>query len=122
MEYLPNALVYGITESEFWGMNPKRLKPYKEAYRLELKEKDENAWMQGIYFQQALLATIGNMFRGKNAKAFTYPDKPFSSNGVETKSTKAISEEERKQQVYNLFLSLKVMQSNFNREHRNEGQ
>ena len=122
MEQLPTALVYGMTEAEFWTMNPKRIRPYKKAYEMKLKEKDEESWLQGLYFHQALLASVGNMFRGKGAKPYQYPDKPFTSSSKPVASNKPLSEEERKQQVNNLFLSLKVMQSNFNNEHKNEGQ
>ena len=112
-----------MTEAEFWTMNPKRIKPYKKAYELKLKENDEQSWLQGMYIQQALLSTVGNMFRGKNSKPFKYPDKPFSlDTKAKASSNKPLTEEERKQQVNNLFLSLKVMQSNFNNEHKNEGQ
>lgn len=122
MENLPTALAYGITEEQFWKMNPKRMAPYKEAYILRLKERDEAYWLQGIYFQQALLATVGNMFKSKSAKPHKYPEHPFTSNKLANKSPNKLTEDERKQQVNNLFLSLKVMQSNFNIEHKNERQ
>lgn len=102
-------------------MNPKRIRPYKKAYEMRLKEKDEQSWLQGLYFHQALLASVGNMFKGKGTKPYKYPDKPFTADKTVEAKNKPLTEAERKQQVDNLFLSLKIMQSNFNNEHRNEG-
>lgn len=116
------ALVYGMTEDEFWAMNPKRIRPYKKAYEIRLKERDEQSWLQGLYIHQALLSTVGNMFRGKTAKPYSYPDKPFAADKDTSASDRPLTEKERQRQVEALFLSLQVMQSNFNNAQKNEGQ
>ena len=34
--------------------------------------------LEGMYFAEALLSTVGNMFRGKGQKAFEYPKEPYT--------------------------------------------
>lgn len=36
--------------------------------------------LQGHYFADALLATVGNMFKGKGQKSFEYPKEPLPLN------------------------------------------
>lgn len=38
------------------------------------------AHLQGYYIVDALLATVGNMFRGKGQKSFKYPSEPYDLN------------------------------------------
>lgn len=50
---------------------------YNEKTKLELKQKNMLMHVQGMYFTDALLVTVGNMFRGKGQRAFTYPKEPY---------------------------------------------
>lgn len=54
------------------------VKAYNEAKKNELRTKNMLYHLEGMYFMEALLATVGNMFRGKGHKAFEYPKEPFT--------------------------------------------
>ena len=116
-EWLPYALSIGIDETIFWGLNPRKLKPYIKAYRIRKREENMMSYVQGRYFVDALLSTVGNMFKGKHAKAFEYPKEPYPLFEEKVELT----EEEIKRQRNNLILSLKIMQSNFNNSHKKRG-
>lgn len=107
-EYLPDALFIGITESEFWGMNPRRLKARQKAYEKQQEAKIEmlkyETWLNGLYVAQALKSTVGNMFIKKGAKPFEYPEKPLGTVDTELDNQK---------QVEAFFASLEVAQRNF---------
>jgi len=75
---LPNALAIGIDYKLFWHLNPTKLKPFREAYkiqtRLHREELEALAYGIGVYTARAV-ALIG----GKSK----FPDKPLGFFGTE---------------------------------------
>ena len=69
------------------------------------------AYLQGAYFTEALLATVGNMFSGKTSKRHEYPANPYKLD-LETNEKKTESEQER--QLALLKAQLNTAMSNFN--------
>lgn len=67
------------------------------------------AYLQGAYFTEALMATVGNMFAGKTSKRHEYPDKPYN---LDLDNKKKDSEQER--QIALLKAQLDMQMSNFN--------
>lgn len=116
-EWLPYALSIGIDEKRFWELNPRLMQPYIKAYRIRKKEENSMLYVQGRYFLDALLASVGNMFKGKQTKAFEFPKEPYPL----FEEVVELTEEEKKRQRENLLLSLKIMMGNFNRTHKNKG-
>ena len=111
---MPNAISIGISAGEFWKMNPRIIKAYVEGFNKEQKRQFEYdnviAHLQGMYFAEAIAATVGNMFKGKSGKKHEYPKDPY---GLKDKEQQALSEDDKKKQVENLFLRLQIMQKNF---------
>lgn len=83
---------------------------------MRCQEQNTMMYVQGRYFADALICTVGNMFRGKNTKPLEYPKEPYKLFN----ETIELTEEEKQKQRENLLLSLKVMQGNFNRTHKNK--
>lgn len=61
----------GISLSEFWDMTLKEFNALFKGYKLEMKRKDEEAWMQGYYNMLAFNTVLSKAF-DKNSKA-EYP-------------------------------------------------
>ena len=103
-EWLPYALSIGVDIGSFWHLTPHTLSLIAEGYNEGLKRQmvydNAMAHIQGLYFTEALLSTVGNMFSGKTAKKHNYPDKPYEL-GLESKS-KSEQETEKERQI-NLF-------------------
>lgn len=101
----------GVTYDEFGKLNMKQIRIISNAYSEKLKEEyktaDVIAFIQGRYFVEALLATVGNMF-SKNGN-FKYPEQAYSLN----KYDGYLTEEEKAAQVDAFFAGLRVMQHNF---------
>lgn len=75
--------MYGISREEFKHLNPTKLKPYQEAYKIQQDNIDARNWQLGIYFANSLLSTICNsgLFKKEGSPSHEYPSKPiFSSN------------------------------------------
>lgn len=78
---MPKVIPIGTSYDDFWHLNPRKInimiKAYNEAKKIELKQANMICHLEGMYFADALLATVGNMFRGKH-KAFEYPKEPYT--------------------------------------------
>ena len=79
---MPKVIPLGTSYDDFWYLNPRKInimvKAYNEAKKTEMKQANMLFHLEGMYFMDALLATVGNMFRGKGQKAHEYPKEPYS--------------------------------------------
>ena len=106
----------GITWAEFWDMTPAIVEAYKQGFKIKKDEQNTFAYIQGIYFRDALASTVGNMFKKKGAKAIEYPSEPYElyahtdDNG---NTDGGMSEEEKRKKTEALFGVLRLMQANF---------
>lgn len=79
---MPIVIPLGTTYDDFWRLNPRKInvmvKAYNKAKKDEMKQYNMLFHLEGLYFSEALLATVGNMFRGKGQKAFEYPKEPYT--------------------------------------------
>lgn len=103
----------------FWHLNPTKLKPFYEAYKIKKKMRDEEVWLfWGTYGYSAfetVMAHFGAGLAGKKSKA-KYIDKPImqkmEENNVE------LTEEQKKEKTEQLFMQLRLMEANFNLNHK----
>ena len=54
------------------------VKGYNEVKKTEIRQTNMLYHLEGMYFADALCATVGNMFRNKGQKAFEYPKEPYT--------------------------------------------
>lgn len=69
----------GVSWDEFWHMNPRILGAISDGYARKIKneyeEKNIIAHLQGVYFADAIMSTVGNaLFKGGK---HSYPKKPY---------------------------------------------
>lgn len=81
---MPKAIPLGTSYDDFWRLNPRKInvmiKAYNESKKNELRQANMLLHLEGMYFADALLSTVGNMFRGKGQQAFKYPSEPYDLN------------------------------------------
>lgn len=79
---MPKVIPLGTTYDDFWSLNPHKInvmvKAYNEAKKTEMKQNNMLFHLEGMYFAEALLSTVGNMFRGKGQKVYEYPKEPYT--------------------------------------------
>lgn len=110
---MPYYMAIGVSMDKFLDSCPKELEPYDKAATKKFELEDTIAYRQGMYVRDALVCTVGNMFKGKGQKAFEYPQKPYGISGEPT--------EEELQAQRKLFVeSLLVMKKNFDMAHKND--
>lgn len=112
--WLVNALSIGISYHDFWSMTPKIVLLILEGYNQAEKRKfDYNnlvAFIQGRYFVDALLCTVGNMFSKKGAKTIEYPKEPYNLEGE-----RELTQEEKDAGAKVIIDNLMRMKENFER-------
>ena len=79
---MPKVLPLGTSYQEFWELNPRiinvMVEAYNEAKKNEIRTANMLYHLEGMYFADALCATVGNMFRGRRQRAFEYPKEPYT--------------------------------------------
>lgn len=63
-ESFPFYLAIGMSYAEYWEGDPKLAQYYRKAYRLKQEERNNNAWLQGLYVYDAVSTALHNALRG----------------------------------------------------------
>ncbi len=72
------AITYGMSVKEFWEDSPDLFWAYRFSYFTKLKTDQDlfnnNAWLQGAYFYEALVVALANSFGKQKVE---YSKKPY---------------------------------------------
>lgn len=81
-EQCPIYMSYGMTYDEFWNGNPSRATFYRRAAMIQIKRKDEEFWMQGVYVYDALcrVSPILHAFSKSGTKPLPYVERPYMAS------------------------------------------
>lgn len=89
-------MAMGMSYSEFWDAPPQLAVAYREAYRLKRLADNELAWLQGLYFFDAVSVCLYNAFAKRGAQRKNYIDKPVDIFPLTEAEKKRREEEEYK--------------------------
>lgn len=88
------AITYGMSVKEFWEDSPDLFWAYRFSYFTKIKTEQEifnnNAWLQGAYFHEAITVALCNAFGKQKIK---YSEKPYGFERAEN------TEEQKKKQI-----------------------
>lgn len=87
-EQCPIYMSYGMSYDEFWYDSPYRAKFYREAKKIQTRQKDEELWLQGVYIYDALcrVSPVLHAFSKSGTKPLPYLEKPLSANDESCKT------------------------------------
>ena len=105
-EVCPIYMLYGMTYDQFWYGDPWMVKAYEQAYLLKQRKRNEEMWIQGAYFANAVGVALNNGF---NKKKIDYLKKPLDIYP----KTEAEEQEEIRQQKIRLIQQLSMMSAQF---------
>lgn len=91
-QVFPYFLSIGMPPEYFWDGDPWLVEAYFKAHKLQIEQKNEEMWLQGLYIFDALNVTATNVLQSlskKRRKAVTYMEKPIRLT--------PLSEEEQRQ-------------------------
>ena len=95
-KWLPKALLIGMNEEQFWETNPRKMKPYSEAFKQRQMMKDNEDWRLGLYIK----AAIASSFNNKNK----YPEKPMLEEAEDREYIDASDWTEEQKEEYRMKL------------------
>lgn len=92
-KHFPYYLSIGMTYEQYWDDDCTLVKYYREADKLKQESANQTAWLQGMYFYDALIrvSPVLMAFAPKGTKPVSYMNEPYPI------SKKDIAEAERKQ-------------------------
>lgn len=99
-------MALGMSYSEYWFGLPSLTKHYYNAHQFKIKQRNEELWLQGAYFYDALsagLAAFGHALGGgKGAKPKGYMQKPFDIGEKSKEEKERLAKEEREKAIRSL--------------------
>ena len=85
-EAFPFYLSIGMSSAEYWTGDPVLARYFREAYQLKQEQQDYNAWLQGMYFYEALSTALPNAFRKKGTPTLNYTEQPYMQKQKKNKT------------------------------------
>lgn len=94
----------------FWHLNPRKLKPFADAYEIRLKEQDALAYYSGIYNLRAFSVVLDNAFRG-NKSTVRYFERPIRYTDEDEEESRVANPESHEQvAVYEMKARMKMLE------------
>ena len=94
-DQFPFYLSIGMSSAEYWTGDPVLARYYREAYKLKQEQSDSAAWLQGLYFYEALNVALSNAFRQQGAPAVHYTAHPYLAKKKEAEPVISENPEEK---------------------------
>lgn len=82
----PFYLSIGMSSAEYWTGDPVLARYFRKAYQLRLEQQDYNAWLQGMYYYEALSIALSNAFRKKGTPTLNYTEQPYMQKQKKNKT------------------------------------
>ena len=99
-------MAIGMSLAEYWEGSPHLVKYYRQAHRMKREEENQRLWLQGLYFHDALNASLSNLFKKKGSKAVRYMAQPLEifPKTEEEKEKEAIKERQKAVDYFNRLI------------------
>lgn len=107
-------MALGVSCDDFWNGDYTLLKFYVDTYQLAVERQNEQLWLQGLYFYEAIGVALSNAF-AKHSTA-KYPDKPHRITPLSEREKEA----EQKKQVDDFRAQLMAASRRFEAKHKRE--
>jgi hypothetical protein len=96
----PYYLSLGMSYEQYWYGEPWLVKAYREAEIYRREQTNYDAWLQGLYFHRAVVASMSHM-SSKKTDWVEYLDYPIAM----TKREKEAEKERNRQRTIRWFMS-----------------
>lgn len=92
-------MTYGMSYEEFWHGKPILAAWYREKHLIEIEQRNQELWMQGLYIFDAVAVALNNGFSKKKMK---YISEPIRITPKSEEELKAEQQETRRKFVARL--------------------
>lgn len=104
---------WGMTYDEYWHGEPIRARYYQQKHKIDIEQRNQELWLQGLYIYDAIAVALSNSF-SKNSRQ-KYMDKPFEL----FPKTEEQKEDEAKKIRQALYEKLNAWKNAFEKAHQN---
>lgn len=112
-ECFPFYLAIGMSYAEYWEGDPSLTRYFRKAYKIKQEQENNNAWLQGLYFYDAISTALHNAMRGMSKSkppAKDYAKQPyeiFKKKKTEAEKAQEVEIEQQKAAAWmeNLVMS-----------------
>lgn len=104
-DYFPYYLSMGMTYDQYWNDDCLLTKYYRKADEMSLKKKNQEMWLQGMYFYDALckVSPILHAFAKSGVEPVPYPSEPYSLTGEDIEAKKKAEQKRNRQRARIVF-------------------
>ena len=95
----PHYLAMGMTYEQFWDGDTSAHKAYLKAKKIRLSEQNQMAWLQGMYFYEALLDVTPYLKAFSKSKPKPYVEEPYDLFEAERKARAEREQRERYERI-----------------------
>ena len=97
----PYYLSIGMTYEQYWEQDCELVKDYREAEELRIERINYQAWLQGMYFYDALarVSPILHAYAKKGTKAKPYVEKPYAITKKIAKQQETVKEKAKSEKA-----------------------
>ena len=103
-----------MTADEYWNASPFLAKAYREAHKLKQRQRNEYAWLQGLYFYNAVRSVVASAIGKKGSKKEEYIKEPIDL-GLETEQEKTIKAQREREKI---IASLTAWKKSWDKAHK----
>ena len=114
----PYYMMIGVSYDEFWNGDYTHLKYYLEKHKLEVEMRNQELWLQGLYFYDALATVVSNAMTKKGSSQRKYPEKPYRI----TEKTEEEKQAEKQKMVDDFRAQLMALDRKFTQKHSKDTQ
>lgn len=95
----PQYLAIGMTYEQFWDGDVLAHKAFREAHKLRVMEANQLAWLQGMYFYEALLDATPYFKAFSKGKPVPYAKEPYDLTKKEREEREEREARERYERI-----------------------
>ena len=108
-----------MTYEQFWDADPYLVRHYRKAYKTRAEMRNQEMWLQGLYFFNAVSVAISNMnMGGGKPNRNKYMEKPIDIFPPTEEELERRAEETRQRMIASLS-ALKSSWDSQHKEHKN---
>lgn len=121
-EAFPHYLAMGMSPEQYWEQDCTLVIAYRRAYRIKQEEQNRMAWLQGLYFYEALcdVSPVLHAFAKSGTRVRPYSDKPIDF-GIQTRKTKKQTNQDKMDAAAD-FMTALAARFNRQNERKKEGE
>lgn len=107
-------MALGVSANEFWNGDYTLLKYYAKRHKIAVEQKNEEMWLQGLYFYEAVAVAISQAL--SKHSTVKYPEKPHQI----TPMSEEQQEQENQKKVEEFRAQLMALGRRFEAKHKRE--